>query len=138
MKGMIENGAKQGLRESFDQFTALLAQTIKPVDSKDIGLNKEQLLGSLQAEPQSDWKLAVQYFANFTMASTVFMSVYVMVHIWLAAPSTIQGLEFVGLDLPDSIGEFIVCGVLVLQGERLLQLISRFIQARARKGNIHI
>ncbi|XP_022716280.1 C2 and GRAM domain-containing protein At1g03370 isoform X2 [Durio zibethinus] len=133
MKSMIENGARQGLKESFEQFASLLAQTIKPVDSKDIGLNKEQLLGSLQAEPQSDWKLAVQYFANFTLASTVFMSFYVIVHIWLAAPSTIQGLEFVGLDLPDSIGEFIVCGVLVLQGERVLQLISRFMQARAQK-----
>lgn len=138
MKGMIENGARQGLKESFEQFATLLAQTIKPVDSKDIGLNKEHLLGSLQAEPQSDWKLAVQYFANFTLASTVFMSIYVIVHIWLAAPSAIQGLEFVGLDLPDSIGEFIVCGVLVLQGERVLQLFSRFMQARAQKGNIHI
>ncbi|XVE87608.1 hypothetical protein DITRI_Ditri19aG0001500 [Diplodiscus trichospermus] len=137
MKSMIENGARQGLKESFEQFTTLLTQTIKPVDSKDIGLNKEQLLGSLQAEPQSDWKLAVQYFANFTLASTVFMSIYVIVHIWLAAPSTIQGLEFVGLDLPDSIGEFIVCGILVLQGERLLQLISRFMQARAQKGSDH-
>lgn len=135
MKGMIENGARQGLKESFEHFSTLLAQTVKPVDSKDIGLNKEQILGSLQAETQSDWKLAVQYFANFTLASTVFMSIYVIIHIWLAAPSTIQGLEFVGLDLPDSIGEFIVCGVLVLQGERLLQLISRFMQARAQKGN---
>ncbi|XWS18076.1 hypothetical protein CRYUN_Cryun32bG0010800 [Craigia yunnanensis] len=137
MKSLIENGARQGLKESFEQFVTLLAQTIKSVDSMDIGLNKEQLLGSLQAEPQSDWKLAVQYFANFTLASTVFMSFYVIVHIWLAAPSTIQGLEFVGLDLPDSIGEFIVCGVLVLQGERLMQLISRFMQARAQKGSDH-
>lgn len=138
MKSMIENGARQGLKESFEQFTTLLEQTIKPVDSKDIGLNKEQILGSLQAEPQSDWKLAVQYFANFTMVSTVFMSLYVIVHICLAAPSTIQGLEFLGLDLPDSLGEFIVCGILVLQGERVLQLISRFMHARVQKGNIYI
>ncbi|KAK5826371.1 hypothetical protein F383_00553 [Gossypium arboreum] len=137
MKSMIENGARQGLKESFEQFTTLLEQTIKPVDSKDIGLSKEQILGSLQAEPESDWKLAVQYFANFTMVSTVFMSLYVIVHICLAAPSTIQGLEFLGLDLPDSIGEFIVCGILVLQGERVLQLISRFMHARVQKGSDH-
>ncbi|KAK8350936.1 hypothetical protein V6Z12_A06G242000 [Gossypium hirsutum] len=137
MKGMIENGARQGLKEGFEQFTTLLTQSVKPVDSKDIGLNKEQILGSLQAEPKSDWKLAFQYFANFTVVSTVFMALSVIVHIWLAAPSTIQGLEFVGLDLPDSIGEFIVCGVLVLQGERLLQIISRFMQARAQKGSDH-
>ncbi|KAL4367873.1 hypothetical protein GQ457_05G031380 [Hibiscus cannabinus] len=137
MKGMIENGTRQGLKESFEHFTTLLEQTIKPVDPKDIGLNKEQLLGSLQAEPQSDWKLAVQYLANFTMASTVLMSLYVIVHICLSGPSTIQGLEFVGLDLPDSIGELIVCAVLVLQGERVLQLISRFMHARAQKGSDH-
>lgn len=135
VKGMIENGARQGMKESFQQYADLLSQTVKPFDLKDLSSGKEQALASLHAEPQSDWKLAVQYFANFTVVSTIFMGLYVLVHIWLAAPSTIQGLEFVGLDLPDTIGEFVVCAVLVLQGERMLRLISRFIQARARKGN---
>ncbi|XP_038690463.1 C2 and GRAM domain-containing protein At1g03370 isoform X2 [Tripterygium wilfordii] len=137
MKGMIENGARQGLKDNFEQYTTLLSQTVKLVDPKDIGTDREQLLASLQAEPQSDWKLAVQYFANFTVVSTMFIGLYVFIHMWLATPSTIQGLEFVGLDLPDSIGEFIVCGVLVLQGERVLQIISRFMQARAQKGSDH-
>lgn len=136
MKGMIENGARQGLKDSFEQYASLLNQTVKPVDSKDIGSNKEQILASLQAEPQSDWKLAVQYFANFIVLSTFVMGLYVLVHLWLATPGAIQGLEFVGLDLPDSIGEVIVCGILVLQAERVLGLISRFMQARTRKGNI--
>ncbi|KAE7995192.1 hypothetical protein FH972_000019 [Carpinus fangiana] len=135
MKGMIESGARQGIKDSFEQYANLLSQNVTPVDSKELGSNKEQVLASLQAEPQSDWKLAVRYFANFTVVSTIFMGLYVLVHIWLATPSTIQGLEFVGLDLPDSIGEFIVCGVLVLQGERLLRLISRFMQARVQKGS---
>lgn len=137
MKGMIENGARQGLKDSFEQYASLLSQNVKPVDSKELGSNKEQLLASLQAEPQSDRKLAVQYFANFTVISTIFMGLYVFVHIWLAKPDAIQGLEFVGLDLPDSIGEFIVCGVLVLQAERMLGLISRFMQARGQKGSDH-
>uniref|UniRef100_A0A2N9EWF3 C2 and GRAM domain-containing protein n=1 Tax=Fagus sylvatica TaxID=28930 RepID=A0A2N9EWF3_FAGSY len=137
MKGMIENGARQGIKESFDQYAIVLSQDVKLVDSKELGSNKEQVLASLQAEPQSDWKLALQYFANFTVVSAIVLGLYVLVHIWLATPSTIQGLEFVGLDLPDSIGEFIVCGVLVLQGERLLGLISRFMQARAQKGSDH-
>ncbi|XP_029128298.1 C2 and GRAM domain-containing protein At1g03370 isoform X2 [Cajanus cajan] len=137
MKGMIENGARQGMKDSFDQYASLLSQTVKPVDPKDISSNKEQALASLHAEPESDWKLAVQYFANFTVISTVFIGLYVLVHIWLATPSTIQGLEFGGLDLPDSIGEFVVCAVLVLQGERVLGLISRFIKARGQKGSDH-
>ncbi|XP_050371585.1 C2 and GRAM domain-containing protein At1g03370 [Argentina anserina] len=137
MKGMIENGARQGLKDSYEQYATLLSQNVKPADSKDLGSNKDQVLASLQAEPQSDWKLAVQYFANFTVVSTFFIGFYMLVHIWLATPSTIQGLEFVGLDLPDSLGEFIVCGVLVLQGERVLGLISRFMQARVQKGSDH-
>lgn len=138
MKSMIENGARQGLKESFEQFASLLSQNVKPVDLKDMGSSKEQVLASLQAEPQSDMKLAVQYFANFTVLSVVIMGLYVLVHIWLAAPSSIQGLEFIGLDLPDSIGEVIVCGILVLQCERVLGLLSRFMQARVQKGsNIH-
>lgn len=138
MKGMIENGARQGIKDNFDQYTSLVSETVLPVNQKNIGSNKEQALASLQAQPQSTFKLAVQYFANCTVAFTTFMALYVLVHIWLAAPSTIQGLEFVGLDLPDSIGEFIVCGVLVLQGERVLGLISRFMQARLQKGNFSI
>ncbi|XP_048225606.1 C2 and GRAM domain-containing protein At1g03370 [Ricinus communis] len=137
MKGMIENGARQGLKDSFEQFASLLSQIVKPVDLKDMGSTKEQVLASLQAEPQSDLKLAVQYFANFTAVSTVVIGLYVFVHIWLCPSSTIQGLEFVGLDLPDSVGEFIVCGVLVLQCERVLELISRFMHARVQKGSDH-
>uniref|UniRef100_A0A7C9EN20 C2 domain-containing protein n=1 Tax=Opuntia streptacantha TaxID=393608 RepID=A0A7C9EN20_OPUST len=137
MKGMIENGAKQPLKESFDQFSNVLSQHVKPVEVKDSGSQKDQVLKSLQAEQQSDWKLAVHYFANFTVVSTVLIAVYVLVHISLAAPSAIQGLEFVGLDLPDSIGEVIVCGVLVLQAKRMFELIARFMQARMQRGSDH-
>ena len=138
MKGMIENGARQGLKDSYAQYGSLLAQNVKPVDPKDVGSNKEQVLASLQVEHQSDWKLAVQYFANITMVSTIIAVLYVSTHIWISAPSTIQGLEFVGLDLPDSIGEVIVCALLVIQAERVLKMIARFMQARVQKSNIHI
>ncbi|KAJ6991843.1 hypothetical protein NC653_015250 [Populus alba x Populus x berolinensis] len=83
--------------------------------------------------------LVISWRMNFLQSSMfkVFMTLYVFVHVWLAAPSAIQGLEFVGLDLPDSIGEVIVCGVLALQCERVLGLLSRFMQARAQKGTDH-
>ncbi|KAL2473560.1 C2 and GRAM domain-containing protein [Forsythia ovata] len=137
MKGMIEGGTRQGIKESFEQYANLLSQKVNPVDVNDIGSERGQFLASLQVESQSDWKLAVQYFANFTVISTIFMGLYVVIHICLAMPSTIQGLEFVGLDLPDSIGELIVCGVLILQGKRVLESISRFLQARMQKGTDH-
>lgn len=137
MKGMIESGARQGIKDSLEVYGSLLSQNVKLVDLKDIGSEKEQLLASLKVEQQSDWKLAVQYFANFTVISTIFVGVYVLLHISLATPGTIQGLEFVGLDLPDSIGELVVCGILVLQGKRVLEFMSRFMQARAQKGSDH-
>ncbi|KAF5191596.1 C2 and gram domain-containing protein [Thalictrum thalictroides] len=137
MKGMIEGGARQGLKSSFEQFEVVLAQNVKPVDLKELGSDKEQALASLQVEPQSDWKLATQYLLNFTVVSTIVVGLYVLLHILLTMPSTIQGLEFNGLDLPDSIGEVIVCGILVLQGERALGIIMRFMQARKQKGTDH-
>ncbi|GMH05220.1 hypothetical protein Nepgr_007060 [Nepenthes gracilis] len=137
MKGMIENGARQGLKDSFEQYASFLSQNVKPVDLKDTGSSKDQVLASLQAESQSDWKLAVHYFANFTAISTFIAGLYVLLHIWLAAPSIAQGLEFTGLDLPDSIGELIVCAVLVLQAERVMKLVAQFMQARVQKGSDH-
>ncbi|KAJ8770312.1 hypothetical protein K2173_013266 [Erythroxylum novogranatense] len=137
MKGMIENGARQGIKDSFEQFATMLSQNVKIADLKDTGSNKEQVLASLQAEHQSDCKLAMQYFGNLTVVFTVFIGLFILVHIWLAAPSPFQGLEFVGLDLPDSIGEVIVCCVLLLQCQRVLELVSRFMQARVQRGSDH-
>ncbi|KAL9236557.1 hypothetical protein vseg_011211 [Gypsophila vaccaria] len=137
MKGMIENGARQPLKDNFDLFLTVLSQHVKPVDLKGTGFDKDQVLASLQAEPQSDLKLTIQYFANFTVLSTTVILVYLLFHIWMAAPSTVQGLEFVGLDLPDSIGELVVCAVLVLQAKRVFELVSRFMQARTQKGSDH-
>ncbi|XP_058759291.1 ribose-phosphate pyrophosphokinase 2, chloroplastic-like [Vicia villosa] len=48
------------MKESFEQYASLLSQDVKPVDLTELSSSKEQALASLQAEPQSDWKLAVQ------------------------------------------------------------------------------
>ncbi|CAA6670110.1 unnamed protein product [Spirodela intermedia] len=137
MKGMIENGAKQGLGDSYVQFANLLSQSVKPVDSKDLNSGKEQILASLIVERESSFRLALRFLGNFTVLSSVFGILYVLAHILLANPSTIQGLEFGSLDLPDSIGEIIVSGVIVLQGERVLRMIGRFLQARKQRGSDH-
>ena len=135
MKSMIENGARQGLKDNYAQFSELLARTFRPVDAKDTIENNE-VLSSVQPEQESDWKLAFRIFGNFALLSSIFAFVYVSAHIILASPSIIQGLEFPGLDLPDSAGEVVVCGVLVLQGQRVLNMIGRFIQAKRQRGSI--
>lgn len=133
MKSMIEGGARQGLKESFDQFAEVLARKLKVTTSKVV-LEKDRALASLQTEHQSDWELAKEYFWNFTVVSTIFMVLYVLVHIILSEPSKLHGLEYHGFDLPDSVGEFITSGILVLQLERVYNMVSRFVEARLRRG----
>lgn len=138
MRGIIEGGARQGLKESFDQFAGLLSQNFKTPNSEAI-LDKDQMLENLQTEHQSDWELATKYFCNFTVISTIFMILYVFVHILLCGPSKLEGLEFYGLELPDSFGELITGGFLILQLERVYDMVSHFIQARLRRGEqLHI
>lgn len=134
MKGMIENGSRQGLKDSFDQFSELLGQNAKVLELKDLGANKEQMLASIKPESESNWRMGLRFFANFTVLSTICAACYVLLHIALANPSVIQGLEFSGLDLPDSFGELVVCGILVLQGQRVLGMVSRFLKAKQQKG----
>ncbi|GMJ05963.1 hypothetical protein like AT5G50170 [Hibiscus trionum] len=136
MRSMIEGGAKQGLKESFDQFSDLLAQNLKILDPMDLS-DRDHMLSTLETEHQSDWELAVEYFANFTVVFTVFLVLYFMLHVLLCDSSKIQGLEIDGLDLPDSFGELLTSGILVILLQRVYNMVSHFIQARLQRGSDH-
>ncbi|XP_028100497.1 C2 and GRAM domain-containing protein At5g50170 [Camellia sinensis] len=136
MRGIIEGGARQGLQESFDQFASLLAQNIKTLESLNV-LDKVHMLATLQNEHQSDWELATVYFWNFAVISAAFVILYVFVHILLCRPRELQGLEFNGLDLPDSFGELITGGIVGILLERVYNMISHFVQARFKRGSDH-
>ncbi|KAB5525037.1 hypothetical protein DKX38_022786 [Salix brachista] len=136
MKCMIEGGARQGLKECFDQFADLLAQNFKMMDYMDSS-NKDHMLATMEAAHQSEWQLASDYFWNLTAVSTIFMILYVVVHILFCEPSIVQGLEFNGLDLPDSFGQLITCAILVIQLERVCNMMKHFIQARLQRGSDH-
>ncbi|KAG9446489.1 hypothetical protein H6P81_012617 [Aristolochia fimbriata] len=137
MKGMIESGARQGIKEGFEVFADSLAQYVKPVESSELQVDRSQMLESLQMDHQSDWELAVRYFWNLTVVSTLLMCLYVLLHILISGPRAIQGLEFNGLDLPDNFGEVFSCAILVLQVERVFKMISHFVQARIQRGSDH-
>ncbi|KAL6524530.1 hypothetical protein OROHE_016201 [Orobanche hederae] len=136
MKGMIENGVRQGLKESFDQFSSLLSQKFKVIKDSDLS-DKDHMLATMETEHELGSELAVIYFWNFTVVSTFFMVLYVVIHIFLCERSKPQGLEFEGLDLPDSFGELLTCCILVLQLERVYFMISHFVEARLRRGSDH-
>lgn len=133
IKGMIESGARQGLKESFDQFSNQLAQNFKVLDKADLS-GKEHLLANLQTEDQWNWWQAIKYFWNFTVVSTIFMFLYVLVHILRCGPSQPQGLEFRGIELPDSLGELVTSGILIIQLRRVFNMVSHFVQARFQMG----
>lgn len=135
MKGMIEGGARQGLKDSFDQFAGLLAQNFEVLSSADI-LDKDKTLATLETAHQSDWELATEYFCNFTVFSTAFMILYVFVHFVLCGKNElhVHGLEFGGLNLPDSLGELITSGIIVLHLERVYDMVTHFVQARLQRG----
>lgn len=134
MRSMIESGARQGLKESFDNFADLLAQSFKVIESTGLG-SKDQVLKALNSERQSDWELARKYFLNLTVFSSIFMFIYVLGHIILYPSDKIHGLEVKGIDLPDSIGELVTCGILVLQLERIYYMVLHFVQARLNRGS---
>lgn len=137
IKSMIENGARQGLEQNYAQFSDLLSQKIKPIDVEGSGSDKEQVLASLQGGEESDWKIAFLYFCNFGVLSSFFVSLYIILHVLRVNPSAVQGLEFPGLDLPDSLSEIIMGGLLFLQVQRILKNITCFLQAREQKGGDH-
>ncbi|KAL6493499.1 hypothetical protein OROGR_032278 [Orobanche gracilis] len=136
MKGMIENGVRQGLKESFDQFSSLLSQKFKVIKDSDLS-DKDHMLATMETEHESGSELVVNYFWNFTVVSTIFIFLYVIIHIFLCERSEPQGLEFGGLELPDSFGELLTCCILILQLERVYFMISHFVEARLRRGSDH-
>ncbi|KAL4347535.1 hypothetical protein GQ457_17G019330 [Hibiscus cannabinus] len=136
MRSMIEGGVKQGLKESFDQFSDLIAQNLKVLDPMELS-DRDHMLSALETEHQSDWELAIEYFANFTVVFTVFLVLYFMLHVLLCDSSTIQGLEIDGLDLPDSFGELLTSGILVILLQHVYNMVSHFIQARLQRGSDH-
>ncbi|EOY20882.1 C2 calcium/lipid-binding and GRAM domain containing protein, putative [Theobroma cacao] len=136
MGSMIEGGVKQGLKESFDQFASLLAQKLKILDSMELS-DRDHMLSTLQTEQQSDWELATEYFWNFTVVFTIFMFSFFIVHLILCDSSKVQGLEIDGLDLPDSFGELITGGILIILLQRAYNMVSRFMQARLQRGSDH-
>lgn len=136
MKGMIESGAKQGMAEGFAHFSEILSQKIKVAEADDANSNKEKILSSLHAQKESGWRLIVRFLFNFTFIFSVIIASYVIAHLHLSKPNAMHGLEYFGIDLPDSIGEVVVCAVLILQGQNIFNIIKRFLNAWKQKGTL--
>uniref|UniRef100_A0ACD5ZG17 Uncharacterized protein n=1 Tax=Avena sativa TaxID=4498 RepID=A0ACD5ZG17_AVESA len=131
LKGMIESGAKQGLKEGYAQFTEVLSQKIKVAELSDANSSKDKILASLQTHDQSNWKLVARFLGSFAFIFSCAVAMYGIAHLRLAKPSTVVhgGLEYFGIDLPDSIGEVVFCALLILQGQNIFKVGRRFLHA---------
>ncbi|GJN19266.1 hypothetical protein PR202_gb06522 [Eleusine coracana subsp. coracana] len=110
LKGMIENGTKQGLAEGYSQFSEILSQKVKVVELDDIN-SKDKILASLQTQKESNWKLVARFLGSFAFIFSLSTALYIITHLHLAKPNMMQGgLEYFGIDLPDSIGEVVTMG----------------------------
>ncbi|BBN07769.1 hypothetical protein MPTK1_4g06300 [Marchantia polymorpha subsp. ruderalis] len=130
--GFIVKGANGGLKESFAVFAEVMSQSAKPLDGS---VGKVVSLGS-DVIPRTDWQLAKEYFGNYTVLLTVLGLLFVLLHIFLSKTRARQGLEFWGVDLPDSLGELLICALITRQVERVGRMGQKFLLARL-KANDH-
>ncbi|KAL8159035.1 hypothetical protein V2J09_000572 [Rumex salicifolius] len=70
MKGMIEGGARQGLKENFDLLAAMLAKHAKVLNCPAESMEKDNVLETLHQERVSDWELALDFFWNPTLITS--------------------------------------------------------------------
>lgn len=62
------------------------------------------------------------------------MALLFLLHIMLSGPHAVQGIEFSGVDLPDTFVELITSRILVLLAEHVYRMLSRFMRAKIRRG----
>ncbi|CAL5059677.1 unnamed protein product [Urochloa decumbens] len=137
LKGMIENGAKQGLAEGYSQFSEVLSRKVKVAELDDAN-SKDKILASLQPQKESNWKLVARFLGSFAFIFSLSTALYIITHLHLARSNMVHGgLEYFGIDLPDSIGEVVFCIILIIQGHNIIKVGRRFLQAWKQRGSDH-
>ncbi|KAF0935316.1 hypothetical protein E2562_032028 [Oryza meyeriana var. granulata] len=137
LKGMIESGTKQGLREGYAQFTEILSQKTKKIVPDNANLSKDEILGSLQTQEESTWKLAARFLGNFAFIFSLCIALYAIAHLRLVKSNMVHGLEYFGIDLPDSVWEVVCCAILIIQGQNVFKAGRRFLYAWKQSGSDH-
>ncbi|KAG8058424.1 hypothetical protein GUJ93_ZPchr0002g24143 [Zizania palustris] len=137
LKGMIENGTKQGLREGYAKFTEILSQKTKVFVPDDANLSKDKILCSLQTQEESIWKLATRFLGNYAFILSFSIALYAIAHVHLIKPNMVHGLEYFGIDLPDSVWEVVFCAILIIQGQNIFKAGRRFLYAWTQSGSDH-
>lgn len=132
LKSVIESGARKGLKDTYRQFAELLPKFVDPIDDAGVAAinDKEEIQFSELLKPKSVREMALEYFGNLTVVSTLLMLGFLFLHVILTKTNGRGGLEFWGLDMADSVGEILTTAIVVLQVERLVKMTHHRLHAR--------
>ncbi|KAG0631154.1 hypothetical protein M758_1G231500 [Ceratodon purpureus] len=136
MKGMIENGARAGIKETYQIYKEVLAKYAKPISEDSQG---EALVPGVKEEetPLSDWELVRGYFGKLHVLLASLSLTIVLLHICFAPPKLRATLIRWGFDLPDTISELLFSAIVVLQVEKVVKMVQQFLQARYWQSGDH-
>ena len=133
MKTFIENGARQGLQESYKQFSQVLEKFARVQEgSQDLPQDKDDTPVRV---PKTDWQLAKEYFWDLRICLAILTTLLILVHICISKPSDKGGFELWIIDFPDTLREFITSAILGVQIHYIYEVIKKFSRARTYKGN---
>ena len=135
MKSFIENGARQGLRESYKQFAEVLEKFARVLEgSHDLPPEKDDIPVRV---PKTDWQLAIEYFWDLRICLSLLITLIVLVHIGISTPSIKGGFELWIIDFPDTLREFITSAILGIQIQYIFEVVKKFLRARMYKGDMN-
>ncbi|CAK9278846.1 unnamed protein product [Sphagnum jensenii] len=136
MKGMIESGARQGIKDSYEIYREVLARHATPILADS--LSRTVLTGNQEDErPVSDWQFAWDYLGKFHVLAALLSLMFLLVHIAITPRKQKGGLEFWGLDFPDTLMELVTSSIVVVQVENVVKLVYDVVRARYWQSGDH-
>ncbi|XP_024372049.1 C2 and GRAM domain-containing protein At1g03370 isoform X2 [Physcomitrium patens] len=137
MKGMIENGARAGIKETYELYREVLSRYAKPIYEGPPGRELVPEAKREEETPLSDWELVKGYFGKLHVLMAILSLTAVFLHIGFASPKASATLIRWGFDLPDSLSEFLFSAIVVLQVEKVVKMVHQFLQARYWQSGDH-
>ncbi|KAG0591890.1 hypothetical protein KC19_1G209800 [Ceratodon purpureus] len=136
MKGMIETGARNGIRDSFNVYQEVLARYATPLSERE-SPRSVSAASDVDEKLISDWEIAWDYFKKWHVLLALLSLIIILVHISLAAPRRKSGLEFWIINFPDSLMELLISALVVVQVERVAIMVYNFVRARYWQSGDH-
>ncbi len=94
-------------------------------------LSRTVLTGNQEDErPVSDWQFAWDYLGKYHVLVALLSLMFLLVHIAITPRKQKGGLEFWGLDFPDTLMELVTSSIVVVQVENVVKLVYDVVRAR--------